>query len=275
MAELEDALGDIVAKARRGRGMSEGDLAAVAGLTLKQIEEIESYELVPEDAVVWRLAEALDLKTPALVDIAHGNYSPEEPDLNGYAPLRVISSPFSTYLVNAYLLWDPDSRNAVLFDTGTDMQPIRETIDSEGLHLEVLALTHTHRDHVAIIDEVRSLFGPRVIASPNEPVPQAQLVADNESFTVGALGVVVRETDGHSPGGLTFIVSGPGVQHRIAVVGDALFAGSAGGAAVSYDALHSGIREKILTLPDETLILPGHGPMTTVGQEKRHNPFAP
>jgi len=85
------------------------------------------------------------------------------------------------------------------------------------------------------------------------------------------LQIDTRLTWGHSPGGMTYVVIG--LAHPIAIVGDSLFAGSMGGGNVSYhDALRNNL-EKILTLSDDTIICPGHGPMTTVGEEKAHNPF--
>ena len=78
-------------------------------------------------------------------------------------------------------------------------------------------------------------------------------------------------TSGHSPGGMTYVVMG--LERPIAVVGDSLFAGSMGGGNVSYEDAIRNNREKILNLPDETIVCPGHGPLTTVGKEKRENPF--
>ncbi len=85
------------------------------------------------------------------------------------------------------------------------------------------------------------------------------------------LDIETRLTWGHSPGGTTFVVNG--LAHPIAIVGDSLFAGSMGGGGVSYPDAVKNNREKILTLPNDTIICPGHGPMTTVGEEKEHNPF--
>src|SRR5260370_686266 len=83
--------------------------------------------------------------------------------------------------------------------------------------------------------------------------------------------IEARLIGGHSRGGMTFVATG--LARRVAIVGDSLFAGSMGGGTVSYkDALRNNL-EKILTLPDETIICPGHGPMTSVGEEKKHNPF--
>src|SRR5438477_221430 len=87
----------------------------------------------------------------------------------------------------------------------------------------------------------------------------------------GLAQIDTRLTCGHSSGGMTYVVNG--LAPPIAIVGDSIFAGSMGGGNVSYDdALRNNLK-KILTLPDETIICPGHGPMTTVGEEKQHNPF--
>src|SRR5262249_36786326 len=104
-----------------------------------------------------------------------------------------------------------------------------------------------------------------------ESVPGAEKIAEGKHFQVGNIDIESRLTWGHSPGGLTFVVTG--LARQIAIVGDSLFAGSMGGGNVSYqDALRNNL-DKILTLPAETIICPGHGPMTTVGEEKKHNPF--
>src|SRR5204862_1093740 len=106
-----------------------------------------------------------------------------------------------------------------------------------------------------------------------EAIDGAQTFEAGKRFSVGALQIETRQTKGHSPGGITFVVSG--LPNPIAVVGDAMFAASMGGGAVSYaDALKTN-RENILPLPDDTILCPGHGPLTTVGEEKVHNPFFP
>jgi glyoxylase-like metal-dependent hydrolase (beta-lactamase superfamily II) len=112
-----------------------------------------------------------------------------------------------------------------------------------------------------------------VFASRREPVPGAELIEPGAEFRFSDLRINARLTRGHSPGGLTYVVRG--LDRLVAVVGDALFAGSMGGGGVSWaDALATNRRE-IFTFPDDTLVCPGHGPMTTVGQEKAHNPFYP
>jgi len=85
------------------------------------------------------------------------------------------------------------------------------------------------------------------------------------------LQVTTRRTSGHVRGGVTYVVTG--LSQRLAIVGDAMFAGSMGGGMVSYAEALQTNRENILTLPDDTVICPGHGPLTTVGEQKQHNPF--
>ena len=118
---------------------------------------------------------------------------------------------------------------------------------------------------------LREETGAEVFAPAREPVPAAEKIDEGKKFRVGKIDIEARLTWGHSPGGMTFVVTG--LARPIAIVGDSLFAGSMGGGTVSYkDAVRNNL-EKILTLPDETIICPGHGPMTSVGEEKKHNPF--
>lgn len=271
--ELEDALGDVIGKAMRGQGISGSDLAERTGLSSAEIQQLLDGEFTPDDRALIAICEALGLRGENLIKIARHSYSPDSSSL--WPTARVISSPYSDFYVNTFIVWSAESKQAVLFDTGTDFQAIQQIVDSNNLSVELLALTHTHADHIQVLDSVISAFHPKIAASAREPVAGARMVADGDRLEAGPLKIVVRETDGHSPGGLTFIVSRPEGPPDLAVVGDAIFAGSAGGAMISYENLHRNIREKILTLPPETLILPGHGPVTTVGQERENNPFAP
>jgi glyoxylase-like metal-dependent hydrolase (beta-lactamase superfamily II) len=139
-----------------------------------------------------------------------------------------------------------------------------------GLMLKYLFLTHTHPDHVA---DIPALAAPVVLVSEREPHPAAQTFAPGTIWQLGGLTVESRSTWGHSKGGTTFVVRG--LSQPVAIVGDALFASSMGGGAVSFpDALATN-RKEIFTLPDDTVIAPGHGPLTTVGEEKAHNSFYP
>ena len=105
------------------------------------------------------------------------------------------------------------------------------------------------------------------------PHPGAEGIAEDFAVTIGGLSIRAILTSGHSVGGTTFLVDG--LSAPVAVVGDALFAGSMGGGMVSYEDALRNNREKLMTLPDETVVCPGHGPLTTIGEEKVANPFFP
>lgn len=107
----------------------------------------------------------------------------------------------------------------------------------------------------------------------SEPHRGASLIDEGDQFQAGGLNIEARLTHGHSPGGTTFVVTG--LARTVAVVGDSLFANSMGGAPSFYLQALDNNRSKILTLPDNTIICLGHGPMTTVAEERAHNPFHP
>jgi glyoxylase-like metal-dependent hydrolase (beta-lactamase superfamily II) len=275
MAKLEDLFGDIIGKARRGLKLTEAELGKKTGLSEQQVKDLQSSKWKPDDATLRTVATALGLAPDRLVAIANDAYSPAPVDLARWNAAQ-ITSPFEDYFVHTYLAWDPKTKEAVLFDTGTQAEPIHGLIQKHGLKVKLLCLTHTHGDHVAVLDEVRKKYNPPVIASKAEPVDGAKFVREGDLLSCGGLTLKVLETDGHSPGGFTFLISGfAGGLPDIAVVGDAIFAGSMGGPMISYERLHSNVKNKILKLSENTALLPGHGPLTTVGEEKRNNPFFP
>ncbi len=185
--------------------------------------------------------------------------------------LAQFNTHYHDMAVNAYLVWDPASRAAAAFDTGADSGEMVGFANRQKLDVQLILLTHAHADHVADLPRLREETGADVYTPTRETVPSAELNEEGKRFRLGNLQIDTRLTWGHSPGGMTYVVTG--LAHPIAIVGDSLFAGSMGGGNVSYhDALRNNL-EKILTLPDDTIICPGHGPMTTVGEEKKHNPF--
>nr|MDQ3314620.1 MBL fold metallo-hydrolase [Verrucomicrobiota bacterium] len=141
----------------------------------------------------------------------------------------------------------------------------------ENLTVKLILLTHSHPDHVADLSRLRKETGAPVYISKRESARDAEGIDEGKRFECGALRIEARLTSGHSVGGMTFVVEG--LTRPVAVVGDSLFAGSMGGGAVSYNEALRNNRQKILTLPDETIVCPGHGPLTTIGKEKRENPF--
>jgi glyoxylase-like metal-dependent hydrolase (beta-lactamase superfamily II) len=126
---------------------------------------------------------------------------------------------------------------------------------------------------VADLERLKKLTEAAVFVSKNEPTKGAEAFEAGHKFVVGTLQIETRPTSGHSRGGITYVVNG--LPRRIAVVGDAMFAASMGGGMVSYEDALQNNRRQILSLPDDTILCPGHGPLTTVGEEKVNNPFFP
>ncbi len=204
-------------------------------------------------------------------------------------------------MVNCYILGDEESQEAGVFDPGGNAQDILNTLTAEGLTLSAIVNTHAHWDHVGANRELQDRTGAPILLHAKEaPALQAasqragvygsqaddseasRFLAEGDDLEIGAIPIRIVDLRGHSPGGLGFVFEGEMAsdgdrQHVTAVIcGDALFAGSIGRTDFpggDMDLLLENIRQKIFTLPDDALVLPGHGPVTTVGHEKQTNPF--
>jgi hydroxyacylglutathione hydrolase len=215
-------------------------------------------------------------------------------------PLRVEKVESMPFAENSYIAW-LDAGNAaiaaecVVVDPGTEPDLIEEIIESRGLKLVAQLITHAHGDHIAGVNDLKRRWPDApIVIGRNEadklgdpwanlsahfgtPVtcdPADLLVDDGGSYSAAGMTFDVLEIPGHSSGHVVFIWSGP--QRRVVFGGDVLFAGSIGRTDFpggSFAQLAAGIRSKLYTLPDDTLVLPGHGPPTSTGAERRTNPF--
>lgn len=191
---------------------------------------------------------------------------------------------------NTYLLADRDTGEALVIDPGGDPGEILAFLAQERLTCRLIVNTHGHFDHVSGNRALKSATGasllvhegdvPMLIAAAtharffmmraeNSPPPDMLLV-EQEEVRVGSVSLRVLHTPGHSPGGVTLVAPG------VAFCGDLVFHGSVGRTDLpggSERVLLDSIRRHILTLPDDTVLYPGHGPDTTVGREKKQNPF--
>jgi len=269
---LEDAWNDVLGKAMRGTGIDDKNLASSANIIPSQLKHILAGERPSEDTL-RRLAIAVGLRPTPFLDLAFGRYKPKPIEASRWPGVTQMSTRYMDMIVNCYLLWDTTSREAILFDTGAEMAPLQQALESHHLKLSAICVTHTHGDHIAILDEVMAAYHPRLYAPRNEPATKATLIGEGTEIQVGRLQGKALLTDGHSAGHLSYIVTSPEWPASVAVVGDALFAGSMGGGAVSYQRLRQNVQTKLLTLPPATLLCPGHGPITTVEEEDKHNPF--
>jgi hydroxyacylglutathione hydrolase len=192
---------------------------------------------------------------------------------------------------NCYIFGDESTGDAFVIDPGDEPDRILGALRKRKVRATAIVNTHGHFDHVQGVEAVRRATGAPFwiheaerdalaqsparaklmfgIALPPSPAPDRWL-RDGDRLQVGALVLVVRHTPGHSPGGVCLIGEG------IAFVGDTLFAGSIGRADIpgsDFDTLLASITRVLLPLPDDTVCYPGHGPETTIGEEKRTNPF--
>ena len=265
--ELEDTFSDIIGKAQRGLGLDDRALAKKARVSGAVLGGLKSGCF--DEVGLVAVGRALGLAPGALVALGKGAYPlAEGTDVEG---VETFTSAFDGMRVNSYLVWNPAKMAGIAFDTGTDCGPLLASLAERGIRVPLILLTHTHDDHVADLGRLRESTGAHVFVSAAEALSGCETFSGDHRFKIGGLDVGTRATTGHSAGGTTYVISG--LARPVAVVGDALFAGSMGGGFVSYgDALRTN-REGIFTLPDETILCPGHGPRTTVGHERRHNPF--
>jgi hydroxyacylglutathione hydrolase len=264
---LEDTVSDIIGKAQRGLGISDSQLAEQAGVEADKVRGVRSGEVDAE--TLNKIAPILKLNASALLKLSSGQWNPE--GIGEIDGLAMFNTTYGDMTVNAYLVWDPATREAVAFDTGADCSGMLDRIKREGLTIKFVLLTHAHPDHVADLRRLRKVTGAPAYISELEPEEGAELIPEGKRFEINSLQIEARLTSGHSAGGFTYVVNG--LARPIAIVGDSLFAASMGGGNISYEDARRNNREKILTLPEETIVCPGHGPLTTVGKERRENPF--
>lgn len=263
---LEDFFNDIVGKAMRGLGLADSAVAEKSGVSAADVQSLREGTWNADTA--RKIAPVLGLGADALVGSGEKTYRPADVSVPGLAQ---FNTPYEDMTVNSYLAWDAASKEAVAFDTGADATGMLDTLAQHGLKLKLILLTHTHGDHILELDRLREKTGAPAFVGEREPIEGAESFAAGRTWSVGGLMIESRLTWGHSKGGITYVARG--LSQPVAIVGDAVFAGSMGGGGVSYDDALATNRAQIFTLSDDTVICPGHGPLTTVGEERRHNPF--
>jgi len=271
---IEDNFEDVLMKASTGLGLGKLALAEKAGLAVADVAAL--LEAEGNEASLRAVAPVLELDADALVSMANRAWQPEPIELDG---LRCYNTPFpidgyEEMTVNSYLVWSPQTKVAVAFDTGANVAAMLADVKALGLELHALVITHAHRDHIAAYDQLlATIDGGTAFAPKLEPYGEADLLEHGDWLEFEGFEVQARQTNGHSPGGMTYVIQG--LDQPIAIVGDSLFCLSQGGAPEHYAQALENNREQILSLPETTILCPGHGPMTTVANEQAHNPFFP
>ncbi len=217
-----------------------------------------------------------------------------QPSQSSPLVLQTVVSPL--FEENAYIFALPGSREALVVDPGFDTDSIQECLADRGWQLLAILNTHGHADHIAGNEAMKKAYprAPLIIGTGDAPMltdpvlnlsglagapivsPKADLlVNEGETLELAGMRLEVLEIPGHSPGHVVFVYRPEGGD-PIVFGGDVLFRGSVGRTDFpggSHKTLISGIRGKLFTMPEGTLVYPGHGPVTTVGHEKRTNPF--
>lgn len=207
-------------------------------------------------------------------------------------PLKFLIVPVTPFQQNCSIACCTQSNRAAIVDPGGDIDRIKAAIAESGAEPEKIVLTHGHIDHAGaatalsedlglpiegphmadkfLLDEIEE-HGER-LGIPARPVTPARWFDEGDTLTIGDCTFSVLHIPGHTPGHVVFVFS----SKDIVIGGDVLFSGSVGRTDFPYgdhDLLISGIKEKLLALPDQTIVLPGHGEATTIGRERQANPF--
>jgi hydroxyacylglutathione hydrolase len=270
---LEDHTGDIICKARAMSGVATATAAQAAALSEIDLLKLEASGQIGAPANFAALAGLIGLHPVKLEGIARG-WAPAEKDLSVWRELRCITTTAQGMAVNCFLIWDEVTRDAALFDTGWDAETVFQQIDEHQLQLRHLFVTHGHHDHIAALSAIRERYPKVRLHTGAKDAPVEQRNRQSDFIHLGSLRITHRDTPGHSADGTSYIIgTWPDDAPHVVVVGDAVFAGSMGRGNQSWELARQKVREQILGLPPETLICPGHGPLTTVAEEREHNPF--
>jgi len=209
-------------------------------------------------------------------------------------PLKAAIVPVTPFQQNCTLLWEEDTKRGVVVDPGGDLERIEAGVKQAGFVVDKIILTHGHIDHAGGAAELKEKLGGIPIEGPHRAdqflldgltqqgrayglsearnVTPDRWLAEGDSIAIAGSTFAVLHCPGHSPGSVVFVNEAQGV----ALVGDVLFRGSIGRTDFPYGdhaALIDAIKRKLLPLPDDLIFICGHGPIGTIGEERRSNPF--
>lgn len=204
--------------------------------------------------------------------------------------MKVVRLPVGVYAANCYIVYDEDIHEAVVIDPGGAGDEILDKLNELNLKVKYIILTHGHGDHIGGVEDVRKGTSAPVLIHEDdaellkddtrnlssmmimgsvEVIPD-KLLKDGEKLVLGDYTINIIHTPGHTPGGISIKI-----EDNL-FTGDTLFAGSIGRTdfeGSSYEDIISSIKKKLILYPDDTAIYPGHGPSSTIGREKKYNPF--
>ncbi|MBV8333298.1 MAG: MBL fold metallo-hydrolase [Candidatus Eremiobacteraeota bacterium] len=270
---LEDTFGDIVKKAMRGTGTTVAQVERATGVREADLAAWLRDEGAPDDVQARAIANVLHLDPGKLADCAAQRFYPP--------PIHrddVAHHPHDPHPSNGYVFFLEGGRRSALLDPAGIPQNLLRVLRDGDYHLQYILITHKHADHCDATADVAAAFPNAQIVmhkadafAIGDLAKNALPVRDGEDLPFGD-GAKIRmlHTPGHTDGSSCYVVA------SIAFTGDTLFCASVGGAygdKSTYGDILNGIRSKLFTLPDDTVLMPGHGPPSTVALEKAHNPF--
>ena len=270
---LEDDFTDILRKAKRGTGTDDAALAARTGLAAADIAAWMKGERVPGDDEARALARTLGLDPGKFADAAAQRWEPRVG-----MPADVRHHPQDPHPSNGYICFLEDGKTAALIDPAGVPANLLRAIAAGPYALRYILVTHQHADHCDATAAVAAAFpDARIVMHRSDAHAIGELartalpIVDGDELPFGD-GAAIRmlHTPGHTDGSSSFLF------RSTLFSGDTLFAGSIGGAfgqTTGYEDIRTSVRTKLFALDDATVVMPGHGPPSTIGEEKAHNPF--
>ena len=271
---LEDDFNDILTKAMKGTGTSITALARTSALPAERLTGYARGTSVPSEDEARAIAHVLRLDAEKFCDAVAKRWHPDaidQPDVRHH--------PQDPHPSNGYVFFLDGGKRAALIDPAGTPANLLRVLTTGHYHLEYILITHKHADHCDATEAIASHFphakivmhaaDVRAIGSLAE---SALRVKDGEELPFGDVRIRMLHTPGHTDGSSSYLFK------STLFTGDTLFAGSVGGAygeATGYEDILNSVRSKIFTLPDDTVLMPGHGPPSKVGWEREHNPFFP
>ena len=271
---LEDELGDVLEKAARNVPLSLESLAAAANIDPGRLKDAFDYRPDLTPAELSRLAGVLNLNEVGLTALAQGRYPLPAPAGLPFE-LHPLRMPFGVGVANAYLV-STGGDSALLFDTGASHAELHRAWPEHIQRLEAVFITHYEAEHVGGLDvvlretELDCFHGP-----PSGRWPQCRGLGEGATVSYAGLTVTAFSTPGHADEHNCYLVRSAAQPQAAAVLisGDLIFAGSLGGGYFCCQRQLKHSRRIMDLLPDDTVIAPGHGPLTTAANERRYNPF--
>jgi glyoxylase-like metal-dependent hydrolase (beta-lactamase superfamily II) len=274
---LEDELGDVLEKAIRGAGLSVDEVASATDITSSRLRDAIDYRSELTGPELQRLAGLLKLNEVGLCALATGCYPlPQYPGLP--FSLRALHMPHGVGVANAYLV-STGHEGGILFDTGSSLDALLAGWPASIRRVDAVFLTHVEAEHTGALCDVVDYFGiPTAHVPAGCRAPCGRPMHEQQAFDWENLTVTAYSTPGHSAAHNCYrirVKTATATMSEVLIAGDLIFAGSAGGAYFCCVQHKRHLHRLLQICPAQTVIAPGHGPLTTVAHELRYNPFVP